>query len=216
MRNRISTLWVILGLLALPLLAKGQGAAGTKIAVINMQEAIASTAEGKKAFAEIQKKYEPRRDELQRQQQEITALQEQLQRQAATLSDEERFRLSRDLETKQTVFKRTSEDANADFQADNQDAIRRIGQKMVRVINEYAQQNKVALVVDGAQIPVYYVDAEVDLTEEIIKRFDVANPVEAASAPAGGAAAPAASRPAAAAAKPPAAAPAKPAEKPKP
>jgi outer membrane protein len=208
MRYRISALGLVMGLIVLPVGARGQGAAapGTKIGVINMQEALASTAEGKKAFADLQKKYDPRREELQRQQQEINALQEQLQRQAATLSDEERVRLGRELEDKQKLFKRAQEDANADFQSDQQDAIRRIGQKMVRIIAEYAPQNGYALIVDGAQIPVYYVADGVDLTDEMIKRFDAANPVE-------GAASPSASPAAAAPAKP--AAP-KPAEKPKP
>ena len=136
MRNRVAILTMTLGLLLWPLLAWGQGAG--KVGVINLQEAIASTQEGKKAFGEIQKKYQPRQQDLQRQQQEIQTLQDQLQKQAATLSDEERVRLSRDVDDKQRLFKRSTEDATAEYQADNQDTLRRLGQKMVRILNEYA------------------------------------------------------------------------------
>ena len=204
MKNLVLSLSILLGLLAWPVLASAQGASG-KIGVINIQESIGKSGEGKKAFAELQKKYQPREQDLQRQQQDISALQDQLQKQAMTLSDEERARLSRDLEEKQKILKRASEDANTDFQGDSQEVIRRVGQKMLRVISEYAQQNSFVLVIDDAQIPVYYAAKEIDLTDEIVKRYDAANPVE------GGTAAPAATgaagtpRPAAPAAKPPAA-----------
>jgi outer membrane protein len=196
MINRARRLTPVLALLAFPGLLAAQ-AAGGKVGVLNLQEAIQNTAEGKKVFGEIQKKYQPRQQDLQRQQQEINALQDQLQRQAATLSDEERVRLSRELEDKQKIFKRATEDANSDFNADTQDAFRRIGQKMVRIVNEYAQQNGFVLVIDDAQLPVYYVAQEIDLTEEMVRRFDAAHPVEAAASPAPSGGAGATTRPAA-------------------
>jgi outer membrane protein len=204
MKNLVLSLSILLGLLAWPVLASAQGASG-KIGVINIQESIGKSGEGKKAFSELQKKYQPREQDLQRQQQDIAALQDQLQKQAMTLSDEERARLSRDLEEKQKILKRASEDANTDFQGDSQEVIRRVGQKMLRVISEYAQQNNFVLVIDNAQIPVYYAAKETDLTDEIVKRYDAANPVEGgttAPAATGGASTP---RPAAPAAKTPAA-----------
>jgi Skp family chaperone for outer membrane proteins len=183
MRNRVINITAVLGLMLIPALAWAQAPAPTpgKVGVVSLQEAIGSTAEGKKAFEELQKKFEPRRQDLQRQQQEIAALQDQLQRGAVTLSDEERVRLNRELEDKQKIFKRATEDANADFQADNQDTYRRLANKMVALIRQYAQQNGFALITDQAQIPVYYVADNIDLTEEMIKRYDAANPVAAAA-----------------------------------
>jgi outer membrane protein len=202
MNNQVLRLTASLALLAFPGLLQAQTAGG-KLGVLNLQEAIQNTGEGKKVFAEIQKKYTPRQQDLQRQQQEINALQDQLQRQAATLSDEERVRLTRELEDKQKIFKRATEDANADYNADTQDAFRRIGQKMVRIVNEYAQQNGFALIIDDAQLPVYYVAQEIDLTEEMVRRYDAAHPVEAASAPAPPGGSGAAARPAATTTNPP-------------
>jgi Skp family chaperone for outer membrane proteins len=199
-----------IGALALSaLLAAGQDPTTTtleKLGVINIQAAIAATQEGKQASAELQKKYQPKREELQRRQDEITALQDQLQKQGPTLSDDERLRLNRDLDDKQRIFKRMQDDDQSDWQADNQDAVQRIGQKMIKVIDSYAQKNGFTLVLDDGQLPVYYVAKGIDITEPIIKLYDQTNP----------AAAPVAEAPAAAhsAAKPPAAKP--PASKPKP
>lgn len=189
MRSRMVVWMTFLGVLGAATLVAGQDpgtTAGEKIGVINIQQAIAATGEGKAALSELEKKYGPKREELQRRQDEVNALQDQLQRQAATLSDEERSRLSRDLDQKQRLLKRMQDDDQSDWQADNQDAVQRIGQKMVRVISEYAQKNALALVMDDSQLPVYYVAKGIDITEPIVRLYDQANPVAApvAAAPA--------------------------------
>ncbi len=183
MRNRIRPLVLALSLLACPALVWAQGPAANpgKVGVINIQAGIFSTSDGKKALAELQTKYQPRQQELQREQQEIQALNEQLQKQAATLSDEEQVRLKRQLDEKQKLFSRAQDDFNSDAQTDRQEVTNRIGQKMLRLMGEYAQQNGYVLIMEaGPQMPIYYVAPQVDLTEEMVKRYDVAYPVDAA------------------------------------
>ncbi len=178
MKNRLTTLTVFLALTVFPLAAHAQG----KIGLININAAIGSTEEGKKAIADLQKKYQPRQQELQRLGQEIQGIQDQLSKQPPALSDEEQRRLTRDLEDKQKLLKRSTDDAQTDYNADRDEAIRRIGQKVVRIISDYAPQNGFTLVIDGAQIPVYYATKDIDITEEIVKRYDAANPVADAGA----------------------------------
>lgn len=178
MKRRSIALAAFLAILTVPLAARAQ----TKIGVINMNAAIASTAEGKKAIADLQKKYQPRQQELQRLQSEIQGLQDQLSKQTPTLSDEEQRRLGRELEDKQKLLKRSTDDAQSDFNSDRDEAVRRIGQKMLRVIGDYSQQNGFALVLDSAQIPIYFAAKDVDLTAEMVKRYDAANPVADAGA----------------------------------
>jgi len=193
MKNRLITFAVFLSLLVVPAAAHAQG----KIGLININGAIGTTQEGKKAIADMQKKYQPRQQELQRLQQEMQGIQDQLNRQNPPVSEDEQRRLNRELEDKQKVFKRSSDDAQSDYNADRDEVIRRIGQKMVRIIDEYAQQNSFALILDGAQIPIYYAAKDVDVTAEIVKRYDAANPVAEA-----GTASPAAKPAAAPASKP--------------
>jgi outer membrane protein len=172
-----------------PLLAKGQDPAPApttgRIGVINIQAAIANTGEGKKAFADLDKKYAPRRQDLQDQQTAINALQDQLQKQGTTLSDDEQRRLSRELQEKQTHFKRAQEDAQADFSTDSQEVVSRVGQKLVKLVDDYARQNGYSVVIEAnpqpqQQLPLfYYVAPQVDITEEMIKRYDAAYPVTA-------------------------------------
>jgi outer membrane protein len=186
MKNRWIAPTALLMVLTGPLYLRAQSATSApgKIGVINIQLAIGNTAEGKKVLADLQKKYVPRQQELQRLQQEIQAIQDQLTKQVATLSDEEQGRLNRDSEEKQKLLKRSADDAQSDFNHDRDEAINKIGQKMVRVINDYASQNGFTLILDDAQIPIYYASKDIEITEEIIKRYDAANPVADAGAPA--------------------------------
>jgi outer membrane protein len=145
---------------------------------LNMQEALVSTAEGKAAAASLTQKFQPRQQELQRLQQEIQSEQDQLSMQAATLSDDEQHRLSRDIENKQKLLKRSAEDAQSDFNEDRDAVINRIGQKMMKLIGEYAQQNGMALVLDGQQVSLYYAAPGLDITTEITRRYDAAYPAQ--------------------------------------
>ncbi|MCL5005825.1 MAG: OmpH family outer membrane protein [Acidobacteria bacterium] len=190
MRNRAYAIFVSFALLTSPLLLAGQSSvpsgAGGKVAVINIQDAILSTAEGKKAMQDLQSKYMPRQQEIQRRQQEVQQLQEQLQKQMMTLSDSEQRRMSRELEEKQKILRRMTEDAQSDFQNDRDDLMRRIGQKMIKVIDQYASQNGYSLVIDSGQVPVYYAGKGVNITPEIVNLYNSENPVQAASSATGG------------------------------
>jgi outer membrane protein len=211
MKTRVSTITLLLCLGTAPsvLLGQSSGTSG-KIGLVNIQEAILSTAEGKKAMAELQKKYQPRQQEVQKLQQDIQAINDQLQKQAATLSDDEQRRLNRDLEERQKLLKRTTEDAQADFATDRDEMFRRIGQKVVKQIDDYARQNGFSLVIGSDQVPIYYAAKEIDLTDSIVRLYDAANPSDAVTS--GGLATP----PATHSGAPSTAKPAKPADKPKP
>jgi outer membrane protein len=183
MRIRECVVTVLAGLIAAPVALRAQSAAPDpfKVGVLNMNVAVSETAEGKKGLQEIQGKYQERGQKLQQMQQEIQSLQDQVQRQSATLSDDERLRQTRQLDEKQKTFKRAQEDYQSDLQEDEQDAVRRIGAKMEPLIKDYAQQNGFSLIIEGGpQMPIYYAAPSVDLTEELVKRYDTKYPAEAA------------------------------------
>ena len=184
MKNRIliTALAVLAGAFPMLLLAQDAPTTVGKIGVINIQEAIVTTGEGKKAFTDLQAKYKPRQQEITQQQQEVAALQDQLQKQATTLSDDEQRRMTRELDDKQRDLKRLTDDAQSDFNNDRDDIMQRIGKKMVAVISDYAKQNGYDVVIDGAQVPVYYAAKGVNITPEIVKMYDAAHPVAAAAA----------------------------------
>ena len=184
--------------------AASASGAPTKVGVIQIQAALAATKEGQKAAAELETKLNPRKKELEGKQSEIKDLQDRLQRGGNTLSDGAKEDLTRNIDTKTKSYNRQLEDAQAELEQEQQKLVNVLGQKMMSVIDKYAQQNGFAIVLDvsNQNTPVLYASNTVDITKEVIDLYDK---TVFSQAPAGG---PAAARPAAPPAARPAAAPA--------
>ena len=82
-----------------------------KLAVIDMQAAIANTKEGQAHIAELQKKYGPKEQELQKLSQEIQAKQDQLKKTQNTISEEARADMEAQIKKLQTTLQRDADDA---------------------------------------------------------------------------------------------------------
>jgi outer membrane protein len=184
----------------------------TKIAVIQIQAALAATKEGQKAAADLEVKLSPRKKDLDGKQAEIKDLQEKLQRGGNTLSDSAKEDLTRNIDAKTKSYNRELEDAQAELEQEQQKVVGALGQKMMAVIDKYAQQNGFAIVLDvsSQNTPVLYASNTVDITKDVIDLYDktVFTPTPAAATPAAARpSAPPAARPAPAAAAPKPAAP---------
>ena len=154
-----------------------------KVGIINIQAAIAQSNDGQEAARQLQTRFASKRAELESQQKEIADLQTQLRNQERTLSEEARTRLLRSVDDKTKVFNRTNEDAQAEFQQAEQDAINEIGRKMIGVIDEYAKKNSLAMILDvsSPQTPVLYADPATDVTRAIIELYNQATAKPATS-----------------------------------
>ena len=198
----------------IPALALGAALAAhaqapTKIGVIHAQEAILSTKDGQKAANELQAKFAPRRSELEKKQNDIASLQDQLKKGSATMSDDAKNKLVRDIDAKTTGLKRDSEDFDTDVQEEEGKLMQELGGKVMKVVDKYANDNGFAVILDvsNQQTPVLWRASAVDITADIVALYDKASPGTG-----GGAAAPAA-RPSTPAAPPRPAAPPAPAPK---
>ena len=162
--------------------ANAATAGSGKIAIVNIQEAIGATNEGKKEFEALQQKFSPRQAELKTQNDEVENLKKQLQTQGDKLSDEERSTRVKSLELKQKTLQRNYEDAQAEFQQAEQEVVNRIGAKMLNVLEKYAKSNGYAAVLDvsNPQTPVLY--ASTNITKELVDAYNAAAPVAAAPA----------------------------------
>ena len=190
---------LVLGVAAL---AQAQGQVPTKIAIIHVQNAILSTKDGQKAAADLQATFNPRQQELEKKRSELAALQEQLRKGSATMSDEAKTKLMRDIDATTTKVNRDTQDAQSDLDEAQGKVMQELGGKMMAVLEKYATQNALAVVLDvsNPQTPVLWAASAVDITNDIVKLYDQAYPGTAAAAPAVPAAKPAqtpAARPAA-------------------
>ena len=156
----------------------------TKVGVINVQAAIASTAEGKQAAAELQSQFAPRTTELQNLQKQIEDLRNRLQTGQSTLSDEEKARLQREGDQLTRAFQRKQQEFQDDTNDAQQDVVNRIGRKLVDVLNKYAKENSYSVILDDSsqQTPVLYAANPIDVTQDIIRLYDQSYPVKTGAA----------------------------------
>jgi len=164
----------------------GAAPAAAKVGVLNVQAAIASTAEGKQASAELQSQFAARQTELETLNKQIDDLRKRLQAGQNTLSQEEQARLTRQGEGLAKQAQRKQEEYNEDVQAALGDVRERIGRKMLDVLDRYARENGYSAIFDTssqAQV-IIYASNQADVTQDIIRLFDQAYPVKASATPA--------------------------------
>jgi outer membrane protein len=187
--------------------AVSSASATTRIGIINIQNAIVLTNEGRRDFEALQKKFEPTQSTLNNLNQEVENLKKQLQTQGDKLNEQSRNDMVKNIETKQKTLQRQVEDAQAEFQGQQNEIANRIGGKLLEVLDKYAKQNGYSLILDvsSQQSPVLWAAQTTDVTQDIVNSYNAQSNVPAPASVPGGAA-----KPAGAAAKPPAPKPAAP------
>jgi len=168
--------------------------APTKIAVINIQAALVGTADGKKAAADLQARFDPKRKAIEARQSEIAQLQQELAKGSNTMAEARRLDLTRQIDTKTKSLQREQQDAQEEVEIEQNKVLNELGQRMMVVIDKYAKDNQYAVVIDisSQQTPVLWAANGIDITQEIVGLYDKNAPRAAAPGPSAPTAAPAA------------------------
>ena len=165
-----------------------------KIALIEYEQAAAATNEGLRSLQELQKKYEPKKTQLQTLAQEVDSLKKQLQATSATLSEADRASRLRTIDTKEKQLQRDGEDASNAYNADVQESLGKVAKKLGPVVVKYVQQNGYTMLLDntGQQggLGVLWTIPGTDISQAVVDAYNIASGV-AAPAPS----APTAARP---------------------
>jgi outer membrane protein len=157
--------------------------AAPKIGVLNVRQAIVSTAEGRQASAQLQTQFTPQQNDLDNIQKQIQDLQNRMTNAARTLSEEEKARLQRQYEMLARQFQRKQEDMGEQLNAAQADIIDEIGRKMLDVLDRYSREKGLAIVLDSSAqgSPLLYATTQLDITQDIIRLYDQEHPAKAAA-----------------------------------
>jgi outer membrane protein len=190
--------------LCAPLLAVALSAGvaqAQKIAIIDMEQAMLATSDGKKAAAAIDGKFAPVKAQLDQLQKDIVAKQDQYTKTRSTLSATAASAAQTEIEKLTTDLKRRQEDAQQDLREEESKQFGNIMPKLEQMINAYAVANQITLVVDTSANPnnLIYADKALNIIAPVIMAYEKAagSPAPATSA--------APKQPAATAPRPPAA-----------
>jgi outer membrane protein len=154
-----------------------------KVAVIAFEQGVVATNEAQRATLEVQKKYEPKKNDIETRSAEVDSLKKQYQALPATLSDEERASRLKAIDTKEKALQRDVEDAQNAYNTDVQEALGKIAQKFGGTAVKYAQDHGFTLLLNiggQQQLPtVLWWQRETDITQAAIDAYNVASGVAA-------------------------------------
>jgi outer membrane protein len=163
--------------LAAMTVALGAGVAqAQKIAIVNMQQAVLATSDGKKAAAAIDAKFAPLKTELDKLQRDIVAKQDAFTKGRNTMSPAALAAAQAEIESLSTSLKRRQEDAQQDLQDEEQKQLGGIVPKLQQVINAYATANQLTFVVDTSASPnnLVFADKSINITAEVVAAYEKA------------------------------------------
>lgn len=154
-----------------------------KIALIEYEQVAAATNEGQHAIQGIQTKFAPKKAQIDSESTEVDSLKKQLQSAPSTLSDEERASRLRTIDTKEKQLQRDAEDAQTAYNADLQEALGKVAQKLGPTVVKYVQENGYTLLLDLSQqqggVSVMWAQPGTDISQAIITAYNASSGVAA-------------------------------------
>jgi len=165
-------LFLLLGALSTSALA--QQATPGKVGIINIQEAIVSTKDGKKATLDLDQKFLPEQKEFETRQDEVEQLEDRYNKGGTTMTVDQRSQLARDIEEKKKRLERDMQDAEANLKAQQQQLLKSMAGRMMAVIAKYSREHGFSMILDAGNqdAPVLFAASGIDITQDVIALYD--------------------------------------------
>lgn len=158
---------------------------GAHFAYINIQLIAAESAEGKASTAKIEGLRAKKAGELNDRNKQVEANQAKMR--SAVLSEDVRAQIQRDLDKAQVEIQRMTQDAQAELQELQNELQIDFQRKLGPVIQAVAKEKGIHFLFSQADSGLVWADPGLDLTAEVIARFDAAyapiKPAAPAAAP---------------------------------
>ncbi|HEX4427195.1 MAG TPA: OmpH family outer membrane protein [Terriglobales bacterium] len=158
-------------------------ATGTRVATINMEQAIYASNEGQRDLEALSKKLEPKEAELKTANDEVESLKKQLDTQGTKLNDDARGTLVKQIEEKQKRLERSVQEAREDAESQRNEVAKKILQKMGPILLKYAAENGYGLLLDTSSPwpngPVIWNGPSMDITPAVIGVYNTQSGVAA-------------------------------------
>jgi outer membrane protein len=158
---------VIILALALPVAAQE-----LSIAVIDVQRVVTESDPGKQALQKLKELQDAKIDEGRALQQTLAGLQEQMSKQRFTLSEERLAEMNKQLEDGQIALQRFQDDAEREIDEARRRELGGLEGRIIPVINQVGVERGFTVIFNKFQSGLVYADDSVDITDEVIRRFN--------------------------------------------
>jgi outer membrane protein len=152
---------------------------GAKIAYVNVQAIASNSVEGKAATAKIQELQKKKTSELGEKNKALQAAQTKLQQGGSVLNDAARGALEKEIEKMNRDIQFFQQDANTEIQELQNQLQADFQEKLNPILEQVATEKGLHVLLDVSNSGAVWANSGLDLTAEVIRRFDAAKPAAA-------------------------------------
>jgi outer membrane protein len=159
-------------------LAPAAGRAEVKIGYVDLQRALNEVDEGKAAKALLKRDFDEKQKQLDVKKTEFDKLQADFEKQSVVMSDQARKEKGADLDRRARELQALFMNLQKDLSERERDATRGIFDKMAQVVAEIAEADGFTMVLEKTA-GLVYAPASLDLTNELIRKYNARYPLGA-------------------------------------
>lgn len=151
---------------------------GSKVAYVVLQRIANESAQGRTATGRIQAVQQAKAADLAEKNKQLQSFQAKLEKEASVLSSTAAGELQKQVERLQVDIQRATQDAQAEVQELQQELQNEFQRKLMPIIDAVAKEKNLQMVFSVADAGVVWAYPGLDVTGDVIKRFDqvVASP----------------------------------------
>jgi outer membrane protein len=146
-----------------------------KIAVVDLQRALTTTKQGKSAQEKLEEDVKKAQGSIEGKKKEIEKAQEAYNKQKESLNQKARADKEEQLITMEKEIKRLLQDSQEGLRRKNNQLVGELVKKLRVIIEDIGKEDSYSMVLERSSQAVIYADKSIDITDEVIKRFDDKN-----------------------------------------
>ena len=161
---------VVVAALAAPMFA--QTAAPARVAVINVQKVLAESTAGKAALERLKKMQDERVAKAKKMDEEVQALDAQINQKKMSLSEEKLAEMTKDLSDRKISMQRYAQDADREVQEARDRSLQELEKQIMPLINQIGKEMGFAAIFNKFESGLVYASDAIDITDMVVKRFN--------------------------------------------
>ena len=159
---------LLLALAAVPAAARAE----QKIGYVDLQRALNEVDEGKAAKALLKKDFDEKQRQLDLKKTEFEKLQADFEKQAVVMSEQARKDKGQDLDRRARELQSLFMNLQKDLSDRERDTTRGIFDKMATIVREIAEADGFTMVLERQDAGIVYAPASLDLTNELVRKYN--------------------------------------------
>jgi len=154
--------------------AAAQEPAPVKIGVLDLQGVMEHSLQGKRFQVEMERVTADKQQEITAREQRIQDLQREMEAGASVLSDQAKREKQDEAERLIIELRRFRDDAERELESRYRRMLADVEEKILPIINAFGKENDYTMILARMQSGLVYAAESVDVTAEVVRRFDQA------------------------------------------